>query len=80
MTPAQIKKAEQLLAKKNQMLRLIDRHNGFRGTIGATTSFDNGFAGATEPCLCLDSGGAFTVTTLELWIKQAKKAHKMGIV
>ena len=71
MTPAQIKKAEQLLAKKNQMLRLIDRHNGFRGTIGADV---------TEPCLCLDSGGAFTVTTLEKWIKQAKKAHKMGIV
>ena len=77
MTPAQIKKAEQLLAKKNQMLRLIDRHNGFRGTIGATIA--TGLDG-TEPCLCLDSGGAFTVTTLELWIKQAKKAHKMGIV
>lgn len=76
MTPAQIKKAEQLLAKKQQMLNLVDRHGDSRGKIGVT--FGDKYD--TQPCLRLESGGAFSLDTLEKWIKQAKKAHKMRIV
>ena len=77
MTPAQIKKAEALLAKKQELLALKDRHEKERGKITAVTP--EGF-----PILALstDSGYSLVVgiDTLERWIKQAKKVQKMGLL
>ena len=76
MTPAQIRKAEQLLFKKKEMLTLFDRNGSEQGYIASK------FVGNEKvPVIAFSSTiPSVTLDTLERWIKQAKKAHKMGIV
>ena len=76
MTPAQIRKAEQLLFKKKEMLTLFDRNGSEQGYISYK------FVGNERvPVLAFSSTiPAVTLDTLEKWIKQAKKAHKLGII
>lgn len=77
MTPAQIKKAELLLAKKQEMLTLRDRHGRAVGTIGMEHTRDYG----NYPVLRIDAGASHVpLPTLERWIKQAKAAAKKGII
>lgn len=80
MTPAQIKKAEQLLAKKKEMLTLFDRNGSEQGYI-SYKFVDNDASVKRVPVLSFSSTiPAVTLDTLEKWIKQAKKAHKLGII
>lgn len=79
MTPAQIKKAQELLAKRAELLRLVDRHNNVRGQITKLHSLTD----VGMPALDIQSDGfklTVGIDTLERWIKQAKKAKKMGIL
>jgi hypothetical protein len=71
MTPAQINKAEQLLAKKKEMLTLTDRYRSERGYITNHLG---------EPILHINNAMDISLETLEKWIKQAKTAAKMGII
>ena len=73
MTPAQIKKAEQLLAKKQELLTLRDKYGTRRGRIIA---YEGG-----EPGLKMEDGtSTVLISTMEIWIKQAKAAAKKGII
>lgn len=76
MTPAQIRKAEQLLAKKKEMLTLVDRSGGSRGSISLAYR-DNR---SREPVLIIEAGVTVSIETVEKWVKQAKRAHKLGII
>lgn len=74
MTPAQIKKALELLNKRRELILLRDRYGQARGEITK---------GGTNPLLVLKDGD-YTITigvdVLEHWVKQAKKVQKMGIL
>jgi hypothetical protein len=79
MTPAQVRKAEALLAKRKEMITLTDNQKRERGKI--VLGYDNSYN--RVPCLCLDSLAdkqSITLDTLKQWIKQAEKAHKLGII
>lgn len=72
MTPTQIRKAEQLLAKKKEMLTLVDRWGHVWGSVASE--------GQGKAALLLNMQGHVSVDTLERWIKQAKIAVKKKIV
>ena len=70
MTPAQIKKAEQLLNKREEMLTLFDALASKRGRIIKVSG---------KPALSIESM-TVSIETLEKWIKQVKTVAKKGII
>lgn len=76
MTPAQLKKAEELIAKRDEALRLRSRQGQVMGSIQA--QYNNQYK--KEPVINLNEGAIVSLETLERWIKQVKAAHKKGLV
>lgn len=63
-----IQEAHKALAKQKQAVELIDRHGKVRGQVGAEVM---------DGSLYLRIGDdAFSLETLEKWVKQAKTARK----
>jgi len=75
MTPNQIKKAEQLLAKRKEFLTLKDRNGCAVGEIRHEVDSQR----QKQPVLVMETK-VVSLETLERWIKQAKTAQKKNIL
>lgn len=75
MTPNQIKKAEQLLAKRKELLTLKDRNGCAVGEI--RPELDSRYQ--KQPVLVIQTN-TVSLETLERWIKQAKTVQKKNIL
>jgi hypothetical protein len=75
MTPAQIKKAQEILDKRKTLITLYDKNSKKRGRMWVLPNdkFTLCFS-------CTEDTFVITLETLERWVKQAKKVKKMGIL
>jgi hypothetical protein len=76
MTPAQIKKAQELLDKRKELLTLKDRYGREVGEI--RYEFNNQHQ--KQPVFIIEEFRIFSLDTMERWVKQAKTAQKKNIL